>query len=515
MGASAIGTCSGLKDHPRGFRDYLSLLAELGDLREIGWEVDTDLEIGAIIRHCTETCAPVPLFTKIRGHSGYRVAGAPLAYSSTEGARMARVALALGLDPSTPGPGIVDVLAAARHLKPIEPVVVEDAPCQQNVLLGDEADLTKLPVPLLHAGDGGRYVNTLGIFVLSSPDRKWTNWSVARAMLIDGKRMTGVVSASQHNNVIRRMWQERGEPMPFALVQGPEPAAMFVGGMPLPDGVGEADYLGGYFGEPMETVRCKTVELDVPASAELVVEGYLALDETWPEGPTGEYHGYLPGGPKPRPVYHVTAITHRDAPILPVVCGGKPVDEDHTLCGPAIAAVLLGELRAAGLPTASAWVVPESACTLLAVSVAPDWRQRTGLTSADLARRIMNVCKASAHAGWWINRLMVLDQDIDLSDLRDLLWAWTTRCHPATGGLAVMDQPIPAGVPSYTEAERRAARGPVEVLDCLLPGGPDTPRSTAFADNFPADLQRRVLAELRGNDPAVQPKPELAGTHAR
>ncbi|WP_434447546.1 UbiD family decarboxylase [Lentzea sp. E54] len=485
----------------RSFRDYLEVLDELGDLREIDWKVDTDLEIGAIIRHSSETCAPAPLFTNIRGHDRYRVAGAPLAYSSDPGARMARVAVALGLDPATPGPRIVEELAAALRNDPIAPVVVQEAPCQENVLLGDDADLTDLPVPLLHVGDGGRYINTLGIFVLNSPDRKWTNWSVARAMLIDSRRMTGVVSGDQHNNVVRRMWQERGEPMPFALVQGAPPAALFMGGMPLPDGVNEADFLGGYFGEPMKTVRCKTVDIDVPASSELIVEGYLDMDESWPEGPSGEYHGYLGTGTKSRPVYHITAITHRNDPILPVVCGGKPVDEDHTICGPAIAAVLLNELRSAELPITSAWVVPESACTMLAVSVAPDWRQRTRSTSSELARRVLEVCKApgAVHAGWWINRLMVLDQDIELSDHRDLMWAWATRCHPATGRQVVTDQRIPAGVVSYDDAERKAGRGPVEVLDCLLPVGPPAPQSTAFADNYPVELRQRVLVDLYGD----------------
>ncbi|MFG3716128.1 UbiD family decarboxylase [Micromonospora sp. NPDC049460] len=494
---------SSQRGRPRSFREYLSRLDEFGDLRRIDWEVDTAFEIGAITRHSSEVCAPVPLFTNIRGHSGYRVAGAPLAYSSSAEARMARVALALGLAPTTPGGRIVEELAAAMHREPIAPVVVEDAPCHEKVLVGDAADLMSLPSPLLHVGDGGRYINTIGIFVVASPDRKWTNWSIARAMLIDGKRMTGIVSASQHNNVIRQMWQQRGEPMPFALVQGPEPSALFVGGMPLPDGIDEAGFLGGLFGEPIETVRCKTVDLEVPASAELVIEGYLANDETWLEGPTGEYHGYIPTVRKHRPVYHVTAITHRTEPIIPVVCAGKPVDEDHTICGPGIAAVLLEELRRADLPVISAWVVPESACTLLAVCVSPDWAQLTGLTSADLARRILDVCKApdAAHAGWWINRLMVVNHDIDPTDMRDLLWAWSTRCHPVTGRETVMDQRIPAGVVFYSEAERSAARGPVEVLDCLLPIGQNAPRSTAFSVNFPADLQQRVLARLNHDQP--------------
>ncbi|MFI5776853.1 UbiD family decarboxylase [Nocardia sp. NPDC051570] len=456
--------------------------------------MDTDLEIGAIIRRTHETYGPATLFSNIRGHAGYRVVGAPMSYSSHPDARMARVAIALGLDPATGGPQIVETLARAMHNEPIPPMVVPAAPCQQNVLLGDNTDLLKFPTPMIHNGDGGRYFNTLGIWVLRSPDGKWTNWSIARAMLIDGQRMTGFIAGSQHNSLILEMWRERGEPMPFALVQGAEPAALYVGGMPLPPHVDENAYLGGHFGEPIETVHCKTVDLYVPASAEIVVEGHVSLDETWPEGPMGEYHGYLNGEVHPFPIYHVSAITHRDNPILPVCSAGKPVDEDHTIVCPGISAVLLNELRAHDLPITSVWFVPESATHLLTVTLSPDWAQRCGVSAAELGRRIVEICKnepSVEHAGRWFSRLMLIDQDIDPTDMRDLMWAWATRCHTSYGS-TVLDMPISILSPVFTDAERFSQRGPVQVLDCLLRDGLS---STAFAENFPADLQRRVLAE--------------------
>lgn len=146
---------------------------------------------------------------------------------------MARVALALGLAPETKPLDIVEALARATKRPPIPPVVVKEGACQQNVQLGKDVDLTTFPTPLIHAGDGGRYFNTLGFWVVRTPDGKWTNWSIARAMVLDGKRMTGVIAQYQHNGMIYKMWRERGEPMPFALVQGAEPAALFAGGMPV------------------------------------------------------------------------------------------------------------------------------------------------------------------------------------------------------------------------------------------------------------------------------------------
>ncbi|HKF50525.1 MAG TPA: UbiD family decarboxylase [Terracidiphilus sp.] len=486
--------------HFTSLRDYLHALADLGDLREVKREVDTNLEIGAIIRRTYEIYAPAPLFTNIRGYSGYRVLGAPLSYSSLPQARMARVALALGLPAETKPLDIVEALARAMAAAPIPPVVVERGECQENVLTGDKASLEIFPTPLIHAGDGGRYFNTLGCWVLRSPDGKWTNWSIARGMVLDGKRLSGPIAPYQHNGMIFKQWKERGEPMPFALVQGAEPAAIYAGGMPLPDGVDEAGFLGALFGEPLKLVKCKTVDLQVPASAEIVIEGHVSLDETALEGPMGEYHGYLQTEKFNLPVYHVTAITHRNNPILPVCSAGKPVEEDHTITPVAGAAVSLRLLREAGLPITSAWGVPEAAEHLLAFSVPDDWSRRTKLSANDLCRRIAEIVKAT-HGTQRVTRVLVCNDDIDLSDLRDLVWAWQSRCHPANGRFVLEDQPANPVEPMYefkvvtggdVSASKLNVAGPVEVLNCLLPLHGNL-QCSDFAHNVPKEIQTRVL----------------------
>src|SRR5581483_6600795 len=142
---------------------------------------------------------------------------------------------------------------------------------------------------------------------------------------------------------------------------------------------------GGYFGRAVEVVRCETVDLEVPATAEIVVEGFLSHKETAPEGPMGEYAGYLwPGEPSQRPVYNVTAITHRNQPILPFVVAGEPVEEDHTAQGIPSAAELLVEMREAGLPVTLVWTTLESANHWLVVTVPQDWRQRAACDAATL-----------------------------------------------------------------------------------------------------------------------------------
>jgi UbiD family decarboxylase len=482
-----------VKKRLRSLRAYIDALAALGDLREIRAEVDTDLEIGAVIRRSNETHGPAPLFTTIRGHAGTRILGAPGTLSSLPGARWARAALSLGLDPTTPALGIVEELAAAWSREPVPPVVTDTGPCRQNVLLGDEASLDALPIPLLHHGDGGRYVNTWGAIVVRTPDGTWTNWSITRVMKLDGRTMTGLISPTQDIGRIHRMWRERGEPMPFAIVQGCEPAVPFVCGMGLPPGTDECGWLGAWFGEPVELVRCRTVDLEVPAEAEIVIEGHVAVDETAPEGPMGDYFGYLHGPSRPQPVFHVSAVTHRDDPILPVVSAGKPVDEDHTVVALAYSADALASLRAAGLPVTSAWLVPESAVSLLVITVPADWRQRGPYTGSRMLTRALTQNALHPKVDFWLSRIMVTDDDIDPTDPRDVLWAHSTRSHPVRGQVPVEDQPINPFLLPYSP-EERAAGGTKMAYDCLLPADAGTrPALASFDGNFPAAVRRRAL----------------------
>jgi len=275
-------------------REYLDALRDLGELVEIDKEVDWELEIGAIIRRCYETCAPAPLFNRVKGiEPGFRVFGAPAGVSRQPGLYLSRIALSLGLDARASGRQMVEALVSAKKDTPIPPRRVATGPCKENIALGDDVNLLRFPTPLIHDGDGGRYFGTWGTVVAQTPDGKWTNWAIARVMLIDRNKMAGIVHPLQHLGQVHGMWKALGKPMPFALFQGGPPFIPFVSGMPLPAGVSEADYMGAYFGRPVDVVRCETVPLDVPATAEIVVEGFLSDKETAPEGPMGEYAGYL------------------------------------------------------------------------------------------------------------------------------------------------------------------------------------------------------------------------------
>ncbi len=381
------------------------------------------------------------------------------------------------------------------------PVIVDDAPCFQNVTTGDDVDLTRLPVPLLHHGDGGRYLNTWGCIVARTPDGSWTNWSIARMMLVDGKRMTGIVAAEQHVGMVAQAWADIGKPMPFALALGVEPAIPFICGMPLPAHVNESDRLGAFLNRAIKTVRCRTVDLEAPASAEILIEGYLHLDEQVPEGPMGEYPGYVPlDAAMGRPVYHVTALSHRNDAILPVVVAGEPVEENHTAWGIPISAQILHELRAAGLGVTAAWVPLESAIHWLVVTVPRDWRRRTGISdSATLCRRIGEQV-FSIKAGIVIPKVIVLNDDVDPTNLKELFWAFATRCHPLMGNVTFDHAPAAPLLAYMRTSEKIAAATGKVVYNCLPPDewGESLPIRASFRHGYPPEIVDKV--ERRWNE---------------
>jgi UbiD family decarboxylase len=477
-------------------RLYIEALRHLGELQEIDVPVSLDLELGAIARRCYETGAPAPFFKAFSDHpGGFRILAAPGGVSHQPGLQMARVALALGLPPSSTGLEIAEAIASSLDRPPIPPVVVDDAPCFEHVTTGDAVDLTRLPVPLLHHGDGGRYLNTWGCIVARTPDGAWTNWSIARMMLVDDKRLTGIVAPQQHVGMVAQAWADIGKPMPFALALGVEPAIPFICGMPLPAHVNECDRLGALLGRSIRTVRCRTIDLEAPASAEILIEGHLHLDERTEEGPMGEFAGYVPiESAMRRPVYRVTALSHRSEAILPVVVAGEPVEENHTAWGIPTAALIMHDLRAAGLGVTTAWIPLEAALHWLVVTVPRDWRRRIGVEdSATLCRRIGEVVFASK-AGAVIPKVIVLNDDVDPTNVKELVWAFATRCHPQLGH-ASFEHIQAAPLLAYLRSSEKIASATGKVVyNCLPPDewGEALPIRASFRHGYPAEIVARV-----------------------
>jgi UbiD family decarboxylase len=484
-------------NHLKSLREYLEALEAIGEVQPIDREVDWNLEIGAICRRCYETGAPAPLFNTIKDiEPGFRVLGAPAGISSQPGLYLSRIAVSLGLAPQATGREIIESLVAARDRPLIPPQRVATGPCKENILIGDDVDLLRLPTPLLHDGDGGRYLNTYGIVIAQTPDKTWTNWSIARIMLLDKNRMTGIVAPFQHLGMIHGMWKAIDRPMPFALALGVEPFMPFVGGMPLPAHFSEADYVGAYFNEPVSVVRGETVKLDVPATAEIVIEGTLSVTETDREGPMGEYAGYLwEGLGTQKPVYHVSAMTFRNDPILPVSVAGEPVEENHTAWGLPNAAEIVYELRQAGLPVAMAWTPFESANHWYVIALQPDWHKTTGVNSAAICQQIGEVL-TKTKAGLGTPKYLIVNDDIDITNLKEVVWAFATRNHPGQKGEILFEDEASNPLISYLEqAEKASMKSSKVIYNCLPPDEfvDNLPKRSSFAGVYPQSLQQQVL----------------------
>jgi 4-hydroxy-3-polyprenylbenzoate decarboxylase len=490
----------------KDLREYLAVLESLGDVEHIERPVSAMLEAAAITRRSTEMRRPAPLFDTVKAaRPGFRLLGAPGSLSSDPRYPLARVALSLGLSHDATAQELVEHLVAVHAKDPIPPKAISPdlAPCKQNILLGADATLERFPIPLVHEDDGGRYVNTWGVIVARTPDGRWTNWSISRIMMIDYNRMTGLFLPQQHIGMIWAEWEKIGTPMPFAVVQGGDPGVPMVGGMPIPAEVDEGTFLGTLYGEPVEVVKCETVDLEVPAGAEVVIEGHVSITRDATEGPYAEFHGYALPETSPEPVYTIEAITYRDDPIWPISATGRPPDDSQIAPALGVSAEVLALLRNAGLPITTAWLLVDTACHWMIVTVPRHWRDVLPATStAEFVHRIGEVMSAN-RVGHMCPVTYVLDDDIDPSNSSDVLWALGTRIHP-NQRQEHWPVPILPWYQCYTEQERHSGNGPIVLHDGLLASIEDGQARAATFDNlYPQEIRERVLAAETNPAPTV------------
>ena len=478
------------------FRDFVDELLAVGDAVSINKRVDPDLEVGAITRRVYETGAPAPLFTNLSGtEPGFGILGAPAGMSNAAPGYHGRLAAHFGLPRESAPRDIVEKLIAAMHADPLRPIDAADAPCKEHVQLGADVDLERFPVPLLHQEDGGRYFGTYGFHVVASPDGAWTSWSVGRTMLHGRNTLVGPAMPQQHVGMIHNMWREHGRPTPWAMVLGAPPAALAAAGMPLPAQVDEDGYVGALTGSPVEVVPAETNDLSVPATAEIVLEGHISHDETALEGPMGEYHGYSFGTSKPQPVFHVDAVTHRTDPILPVCAAGVPPEENHTIWGTMISAASLDLLRSAGLPVDMVWCSYEAASCWMVVSVDLDRLASMQTTEGALVDAVADVLFTS-HAGWLVPKVILVANDIDVTDINQVVWAMATRSHPGSSHYPFPEAHGIPLVPYLTPDEAREAKGGKSITSCLQPEqfhGSSKGITASFGGSYPQHLQHHVL----------------------
>lgn len=463
-------------------REFIAKLEQEGQAQRIEEEVDWNLEAGAMLRRCHELGLPAPFFQKIKDYpEGYRLFGGPLS-------TFKRMAIAMDMDPDTPVKELQEEYLR-RKKQPIKPMLVNDGPCKENIQIGDEVDLLKFPVPLLHGGDGGRFMGTFHLTIVKDLDSDWINWGMYRHML-HNKNTLGIQAAphTHHGTIYHQGYESKNKPMEVAIVIGVEPVSTFFAATPVPHGVSEVDIAGAIRGAPVELVKCETVDLAVPATAEIVIEGEIRPHERMDEGPMGEYTGYMIPRKVPRPVIHVKAVTHRNNPILTMSCVGIPVDDNATrsVIG---GAELLETLRARGLPVSGVCIFPETSYFLAAVAVKVPF--------ANVAGEIAHVIWGT-RGGSTTPYLIIVEDDIDPFNMAQVLHALATKCHPYRG-IVKLEHTIRAGLaPWANRHELQTQTGAMAYFDCTWPRDwepVDVPLRVSFADTYPPEVQQKALAK--------------------
>lgn len=382
---------------PQSLRSYLRRLEETGDLIAVTDEVDPVHEISAYLTELRR--GPAVFFQAVKDNE-LPVVGNVL--NSVE-----RIAAGLGTGPEQ----LNDVLVSALA-HPVEPRVIAAGPCQEVAV--DDPDLGSIPIPTFFEGETGPYV-TAGAIVARDRLTGRRNWSIARLKPLGANTAFIGIAPNHHLSLLARAAQARGEKLEIAIVIGNHPALLVAACLYLGLGEDEFEIAGALLGEPVELVKCGTVELEVPACAEIVLEATLNPDEIVDEGPVSEFHGMYEVY-KQGPIVTVHRLTRRRDAIYQVVQPGY--SPEHVLLGAvAIGATLTRDMRRS-VPTVEAVVVTEGGCGRLhaVVSLGP---HRPGE-----ARKAMFAAWAAVNL---IKTIVVVDSDVDPGDPQQVEWAIATR----------------------------------------------------------------------------------------
>lgn len=467
----------------RDLREFVAALEKTGDLARIKKEVDWDVEAGAISRRVFEQSGPCLWFEKIKDYpEGFTLLNGPVG-------TWRRVAIALGLAPDTPVREIYREYEKRLENR-VKPRIVDrsEAPCKENVLLGDEVDLYRLPAPMLHEGDGGRYIGTWDIVVCQDPETGWTNWGMYRFMVHNKNFLAGWPQAtSQLALIMKEKYLPQNKAMPVALVIGAEPVCHMVATAPVRPGEDEAEVAGALRGEPVDLVKCETSDLLVPAHAEIVIEGEIPADIIVPDGPFGEYPGYRSGTMAEGVAFRVKAITYRNNPILTMTTLGVPPDDSSIAASLTAAVGMKKGLERRGVPVTDVYVPPEGVTHLVIVGVKEGGTRVTRkVLDFFTARRVM------------VNKVIVVDQDVDVFNMGQVLHAFATKCHPGRGMLVDYHEGrANALTPCYSAEERRRLKGAFVAFDATWPE--EWPREVipvraSFQDIYSPTTREKVLA---------------------
>ena len=426
-------------------RDFIAQLEKTGELKRISAPVSPHLEMTEICDRVLKSGGPALLFENVPGHSMPvlgNLFGTPrrvalgMGEENVEALREVGKLLAFLKEPEPPK-GLRDAWDKWPKFKKVldmAPKVVSRAPCQEIVLEDDEVDLSRLPIQTCWPGDVGPLI-TWGLTVTKGPYKERQNLGIYRQQVIAKNKVIMRWLAHRGGALDFRDWQEAhpGENFPVAVALGADPATILGAVTPVPDTLSEYQFAGLLRGGKTEITPCVSNGLHVPASAEIVLEGFIAPGETAPEGPFGDHTGYY-NEVDHFPVLTITHITMRRDAIYHSTYTGKPPDE------PAVLGVALNEvfvpLLQKQFPEISDFYLPPEGCSYR-LAVVSMKKQYPGH-----AKRVMFGVWSFLRQFMYTKFIIVTDNDINIRDWKEVIWAITTRVDAARDTVIVDNTPI-------------------------------------------------------------------------
>jgi len=429
----------------KDLRDFMAQLERLGELKRVRLAVDPNLEMTEICDRTLRAGGPAILFEHPKGHAipvlG-NLFGTPRRVAMGMGAddvdalREVGKLLAFLKEPEPPK-GLRDAwekLPVFKKVLDMAPKKIGRPPCQERVIEGPAVDLSRLPVQHCWPGDAGPLI-TWGLVVTRGPNKPRQNLGIYRQQVIGRNKVIMRWLAHRGGALDFRDWQQLhpGEPFPVAVALGADPATILAAVTPVPDTLSEYAFAGLLRGSRTELAQCLGNELQVPASAEFVLEGDIAPGETALEGPFGDHTGYYNEVDR-FPVFTVERITHRENPIYHSTYTGRPPDE------PAILGVALNEVFVPILqkqfPEIADFYLPPEGCSYRLAVVAMR-KQYPGH-----AKRVMLGIWSFLRQFMYTKFVIVVDEDVNTRDWKDVIWAMTTRMDPARDTVLIENTPI-------------------------------------------------------------------------
>jgi UbiD family decarboxylase len=401
----------------REFVDRVDRANELLRVQTVDW----NLEMGALAEAVchAKSEAPAILFENIPGYP----AKMRVLSGATNSSK--RLALTLGFPVPTRA---LDVVQSYRDRmkthRPIPPKVVADGPVLENIDRDRDVNVLKFPVPLLHELDGGRYIGTDDLVIMKDPEADWINAGTYRSMIVSPTTVGLWISPGKHGRQIREKYFRQGKPCPVLISCGHDPLLFLAGGNEIKFGLSEYDYAGGHRGIPFEVVQSELYGLPMPAHAEIVLEGEMRANETELEGPFGEFTGYYASSKSPQPLVHVRRVYYRNDPILTIASPMRPPSTFSFSKCVMKSGMIWDEVERAGLSgVKGVWCHEFGGARMFNVIAI---NQAYSGHSKQAAMMAAN-CQSGAYFGRFV---VVVDEDIDPTDLFDVMWAVCTRCDP-------------------------------------------------------------------------------------